>query len=568
MDKDREKTVDGMIVEEITMKDQFQYLVSVIIPVYNAQKFLPKAVQSVLQQTLSQDQIEILLIDDGSKDKSPEMCDHYTVKHGNVRVIHQKNAGVSAARNRGIQEARGKYLAYLDADDWLSEEALQNVTEFFDEHYDEIDVAGYSTVFCYPKGKKSRHVRDEIIQESGIIDCDNKEFVTLTRLTVLVKNRWGENEQFSTALTFHEDTDYLLRVVAEQRRFGYVKEAVYYYRQDTGGATSTVSNPEHIFSPSMRMYRQWLVLAENRDSLNHYVQNCILGDFAWKLRENKLLPNHLSGQSYINGLKQIQDLLSHIESYRIMDHPNLDFRDRFFLLALKRAGDEELPSGDAIFLSGMQRKNGKCFVMGMLPGNPMEYRNMELYICTKSDIKIPMRLREFSWGKKYKGILPEAFTGFCETVSAESQEPLKFVLSGRENDCQLRCCYGPDAFHKGHRHSSVKKRLIGCIARAEKHLLPRIALYYQCPEQFLQDNNKRDGMKRIYVVQREEQIPQGIDEKQIVRFRSRKHRALFLAATQVVLSSPAENYIPIYERTYLSLKDQLCHKITVAENPK
>ena len=568
MDKDREKTVAGMIVEEITMKDQFQYLVSVIIPVYNAQKFLPKAVQSVLQQTLSQDQIEILLIDDGSKDKSPEMCDHYTVKHGNIRVIHQKNAGVSAARNRGIQEARGKYLAYLDADDWLSEEALQNVTEFFDEHYDEIDVAGYSTVFCYPKGKKSRHVRDEIIQESGIIDCDNKEFVTLTRLTVLVKNRWGENEQFSTALTFHEDTDYLLRVVAEQRRFGYVKEAVYYYRQDTGGATSTASNPEHIFSPSMRMYRQWLVLAENRDSLNHYVQNCILGDFAWKLRENKLLPNHLSGQSYINGLKQIQDLLSHIESYRIMDHPNLDFRDRFFLLALKRAGDEEYPSGDAIFLSGMQRKNGKCFVMGMLPGNPMEYRNMELYICTKSDIKIPIRLREFSWGKKYKGILPEAFTGFCETVSAESQEPLKFVLSGRENDCQLRCCYGPDAFHKGHRHSSVKKRLIGCIARAEKHLLPRIDLYYQCPEQFLQDNNKRDGMKRIYVVQREEQIPQGIDEKQIVRFRSRKHRALFLAATQVVLSSPAENYIPIYERTYLSLKDQLCHKITVAENPK
>ena len=74
-------------------------LVSVIIPVYNTEKYLSKAVNSILKQTLEQELLEILLIDDGSKDRSSEICDHYATKYQNIRVFHQDNAGVSAARN-------------------------------------------------------------------------------------------------------------------------------------------------------------------------------------------------------------------------------------------------------------------------------------------------------------------------------------------------------------------------------------------------------------------------------------------------------------------------------------
>lgn len=92
-------------------------LVSVIMPVYNAQLYLEKAVRSVMEQ--SYQQLEIVLIDDGSRDASGSICDKLALEDGRIRVIHQENKGPSAARNRGIDESRGEYLTFVDNDDLL-----------------------------------------------------------------------------------------------------------------------------------------------------------------------------------------------------------------------------------------------------------------------------------------------------------------------------------------------------------------------------------------------------------------------------------------------------------------
>ena len=98
-------------------------LVSVIIPVYNVELYLHKCIDSVLNQTLRQ--IEVILVDDGSPDGSPAICDEYALKDARIKVIHKENEGLGYARNSGIEVATGEYITFLDSDDYLSENTLE-----------------------------------------------------------------------------------------------------------------------------------------------------------------------------------------------------------------------------------------------------------------------------------------------------------------------------------------------------------------------------------------------------------------------------------------------------------
>lgn len=103
-------------------------LVSVIIPVYKVEQYLPKCVDSVLSQTFSE--FEIILVDDGSPDNCPKLCDEYAEKDSRIKVIHKENGGLSDARNAGIASASGKYVLFLDSDDYLySNTVLQEISE-------------------------------------------------------------------------------------------------------------------------------------------------------------------------------------------------------------------------------------------------------------------------------------------------------------------------------------------------------------------------------------------------------------------------------------------------------
>ena len=97
-------------------------LFSVITPCFNAEKYLSHCVESILKQKFSD--WELFLIDDGSTDSTPKLCDDYAEKDNRIKVIHQKNAGVSAARNRGLDEAQGKWIVFIDSDDWFTDDAF------------------------------------------------------------------------------------------------------------------------------------------------------------------------------------------------------------------------------------------------------------------------------------------------------------------------------------------------------------------------------------------------------------------------------------------------------------
>lgn len=100
-------------------------LVSVIVPVYNSQKYLGKCLTSILKQTYRT--IEVLLVDDGSTDQCGTLCEEYAMTDPRIRVIHQKNQGVAAARNTGLDRAKGDFVLFVDSDDWLELEMIENM---------------------------------------------------------------------------------------------------------------------------------------------------------------------------------------------------------------------------------------------------------------------------------------------------------------------------------------------------------------------------------------------------------------------------------------------------------
>ena len=116
---------------------------SVIVPIYNVEKYLRKCIDSILKQTYRN--FELILVDDGSPDECPNICDEYAKNDKRIKVIHKENEGLVAARNTGIKEAVGDYICYVDGDDWISEVLLETVLEKAIKKYD-LDMVIYNAV--------------------------------------------------------------------------------------------------------------------------------------------------------------------------------------------------------------------------------------------------------------------------------------------------------------------------------------------------------------------------------------------------------------------------------------
>lgn len=120
-------------------------LVSVVVPVYNVKHYLKKCIDSILDQTYHS--LQIILVDDGSTDGCSQICDSYSKKDIRIEVIHQKNQGLSSARNTGLQNATGKYICFIDSDDWIHPEYIAYLKRAIEENNTEVSCCYYTRVF-------------------------------------------------------------------------------------------------------------------------------------------------------------------------------------------------------------------------------------------------------------------------------------------------------------------------------------------------------------------------------------------------------------------------------------
>ena len=185
---------------------EVKYTVSIIIPVYNVEDYLEKCLDSMVHQTMDKSKMEVLLIDDGSSDGSPEICDRYAKEYDIFKVFHNKNGGVSTARNFGIDKAQGKYIMFIDSDDYLSHNSVKDIAHFFDKHFDEVDLVTYNQkIDRDEKISQSKHFRYRYIKESGVYDLNDPEYMYFaqTHMNICVKNRFEKNFKFDESMIIH-----------------------------------------------------------------------------------------------------------------------------------------------------------------------------------------------------------------------------------------------------------------------------------------------------------------------------------------------------------------------------
>lgn len=206
------------------------YKVSVIIPVYNAEKYLQKCVQSLLRQTLQD--IQIILIDDGSKDASMTLCDTLAAQDSRILVIHKANGGVSSARNVGIQNAEGEYLGFVDSDDWVEPHMFE--TLYNTARQNEADVVMCDAVTEDEIGKKTP---DTITQLFGDIVLTKDKF-TPRLLMEMAGSVWRciynaqqirrHTLEFNMELKFSEDRVFNIYAMGYANKVVYLKKALYH----------------------------------------------------------------------------------------------------------------------------------------------------------------------------------------------------------------------------------------------------------------------------------------------------------------------------------------------------
>lgn len=312
------------------MSKKFEYRVSIIVPIYNAEKHLRECLDSLVMQTISYEDMEVLLINDGSTDGSLKICKEYETIYPFFKIIDKENGGVSSARNEGIKLSKGKYIMYLDSDDRFSEETVKNVIDYFDEIYDMVDVVTFKRVMYFENRPPVLISRYKYLKEQGIYDLEKVPYCTQMTLNVAIKNE--KKFFFDTSLYQGEDQKYVIQHILPTLKLGYCKNAEYQYVRHEESAVSTQSYSFYLFEQHMQL---WEGVLRDKREIPKYMQAIILDNWNWELRGDCLFPYHYKGKDFENAMTRIRNILSYIEIDTIMKHPNMDFFHKHFWISMK-----------------------------------------------------------------------------------------------------------------------------------------------------------------------------------------------------------------------------------------
>lgn len=218
-------------------------LISVIVPVYNTEKYLRKCVDSIINQTYKK--LEIILVDDGSPDNSGQICDDYVQKDERVKVIHKKNGGLSDARNAGIKVAMGEYLGFVDSDDWIEPQMYQKLIENSIKFNAEISVGGVAEL----KEKDGQYERIRTWEHRYATGCTVPKITAMKEFFLGSWSAWDKiyrKEIFDDIIfpfgIINEDDAIALRQLDKCSTICYTDETFYNYIHHMGAVSITQEN--------------------------------------------------------------------------------------------------------------------------------------------------------------------------------------------------------------------------------------------------------------------------------------------------------------------------------------
>lgn len=212
---------------------------SIVIPVYGVESTLDRCLKSVMDQSFAD--YEVILVDDGSTDLSPQLCDDWARKDPRIKVVHQQNGGLSAARNTGIEQAQGDYITFIDSDDYIGEGTLETVMSRLD---DSIDLIEYPIWRFYGAPHQSLlQLTDTTYDDIADYWLDGQAYDHTYACNKVYRRRLFDGVRFPVGRVF-EDAYTLPRLLRKVRHVATTSAGCYYYCWNAKGITSTAQGNE------------------------------------------------------------------------------------------------------------------------------------------------------------------------------------------------------------------------------------------------------------------------------------------------------------------------------------
>lgn len=289
---------------------------SIIIPIYNSQEYLRECIESVIAQTYKE--IEIILVDDGSTDHSPEICDEYAEKNENIICVHKKNEGLCLARRDGALKARGQFVGFVDSDDTIAKDYYERLMHYQQESGADIVTSGlicddYTILDNYPEGRYT-HEKKEVLYRTMIFDTEKRRSALSCSLCskVIRKDIYLKVlSKYYTRMTLLEDISYFYRIVLAADCIYISHYLGYYYRQH-----SNSSSHQYNANSFQNLDKAWSIAINNyrytNSSINKQLKN--LAIFMMFIEFERLIMNARTFNEF-KRLLENNDVCKTINSY-------------------------------------------------------------------------------------------------------------------------------------------------------------------------------------------------------------------------------------------------------------
>lgn len=408
---------------------------SVIIPVYNVEKYLRGCLDSLKKQTIGFEKLEIILVNDGSTDGSEAICREYADLHKNIAFFSKENEGLSKTRNYALARAHGKYIFFLDSDDMLKENTVEAVTDFFDTVYDEVDLVTYRIIQYYNSRPTVVHYRYRTLTKTGVYDLWDKKnrYIVQTNVNICVKNRGEDNILFDTTENFkHEDEKYCCDILREKMKIGFCAEGEYIYNRDNvNSIVSSGFSPEKIFDTSMDFYER--LFDSFGDYVPTYFQSIVFNDLRWKLKDGKLLPTHLDGDEWTQAVRRIDRLLARIDEDTIVLHPTVSQYHLFYWLMRRPNSHPIVLNGDRLTIVSNGRKLYEAkSVHTQKDGDKMRLMSPVFFFLGESAVRLYKNGEEIKLRFNREAVSDDVLDLMPEFEADNSQGEYKLLIGAKE----------------------------------------------------------------------------------------------------------------------------------------
>lgn len=577
---------------------EFERKISVIIPFYNNESTLQACLDSVSAQSINKNDIEVILVNDGSSDSSAELAKTFCENNTYASIITQSHSGSASARNGGITVARGRYIAFLDADDTITPDTLEKITNFFELHEGKTDIVTYKLVPYNNKNTKKCGFRF-INRETDVYDLNDEKNINLCPdgINIAVVNRGDENILFDTA----ENSDlsvknFCIDCVRDKASFGYVDGCEYRKLNNLSGESKALKCSIYFDA----FIGKWEEIFSEYDTVPDYVKALFAEDMLSRLAEDCLFPYHIEGDAYREEIGRVEKLLGFVGDSIITDFPEAPIMNRYFLVSMKYKGELEAVSDETLRLvhgdnvlyesEGVSlkltkfkvRKSG-VEICGYISSPIFDYCEKPTLYLRERENNVPLEIRECSYCYDEARIRNNTAWGFRTVIKPEKRKSFSFAVEIGERSYPVSFeCGGWVAFDKNRRHfvmngisckmgessfviepadkkaekiykkSELKKYLRKnkkvFAVRLINYFMPkkRIWLYHDCKGvgtdnayyQFVHDFSIDDGVERYYVVNGSIDAVRdkftAEQQKYLLAFRSTKHKLMYLNAEKII----------------------------------